>query len=136
MKTSQTQVRPNAGPPVAVQTGLDEVVEFQIPEPGTPDCFFSLGEDPGSADLVVVVDDFVAGETEYHIDFDEVVDGLLETFAEESPATFQGKLDDAAKLKRLAQRFQSVGARLLQEARRREVEVALSRRLMERRMAG
>lgn len=126
MGTVQRQANRTVCWPVAFQTGLDEAVEFHIPEHHAPHYFFPLdkqaeGTDP-PIDLLVVVDDFVTGETEYQIDFDEAVDRLLQTFATQPPVTLEEKFEDIGALKALAGRFQSVATRLLREAGRREEE--------------
>jgi hypothetical protein len=104
--------------PVALETRIDEAVEFRLPEPEAHVCAFSL---TGQADLVVMVDDFAAGAGEYPINLDDAVDGLLEVFADEPPATPRARAEDAALLRALARRLQSVAARLSREAAKREL---------------
>jgi len=82
-----------------------------------------------AADVLVVVEDFVSGETEHRINFDEAVESLLQTFEEEPPVTRREKYDDVATLRQLARRFQAVASRLLYEARKREDKFQLPRRL-------
>ena len=121
MKMDQIQGEQSVQLPIALETGLDEAVEFQIPEPDSPDCFFSFSGHSDVPDLVVV-GDFVGGQTEYRIDFDDAVDNLIEALANEEPTTLQENLDDIAMLKALAKKFQSVAARLTEEARKREAQ--------------
>jgi hypothetical protein len=103
----------------AVEDGMDSVVEFYIPEPPASYCFFTLD---GDSDLTVVYEDRVAGEMNYLVNLDAVVSGLLQTLTRESGQTADEKPDDISTLKSLARRFQSIAARLSQEASRREGE--------------
>jgi len=129
MKTGRTQKEQVARLPITLETGIDEAVEFQIPEPASRVCFFSLGRHSDLGDLVLVVNDFVVGQIEYRIDFDDVVENLLGAFANERPTTLQGNLDDVAMLRALAKRFQSVAARLTEAARKREARFGIRTRL-------
>jgi hypothetical protein len=70
----------------------------------------------------VVYEDRVGGETNYLINLDDVVGGLLQTLANESRQTANEKPDDISTLKSLARRFQFIAARLSREASRREDE--------------
>jgi len=129
METIHVQTRRKRRLPLALETGLDEAVEFHIPETPPPHYFFALEEGEGAADVLVVVEDFVSGETEHRINFDEAVESLLQTFEEEPPVTRREKYDDVATLRQLARRFQAVASRLLYEARKREDKFQLPRRL-------
>lgn len=129
MEAIHAQTRRKRRLPIALETELDEAVEFHIPETLPPHYFFALDEGESAADLVVVVEDVVSGETEHRIDFDEAVESLLQTFEEEPPVTLREKYDDVATLRQLARRFQAVASRLLYEARKREDEFQLPRRL-------
>jgi hypothetical protein len=129
METTQAQTRRKRRLPIALETELDEAVEFHIPETPPPHYFFALDEGEGAADLVVVMEDLISGETEHRIDFDEAVESLLQTFREEPPVTLREKYDDVATLRQLARRFQAVASRLLYEARKRQDEFQLPRRL-------
>ena len=122
MKLDQIQREQATQLPIALETGLDEAVEFQIPEPDSLDCFFSLSGHSDVPDLLLVVHDFVRGQTEYRIDFDDAVDNLIDALANETPTSLQEDLDDIAMLKALAKRFESVAARLTEEARKREAQ--------------
>lgn len=103
-----------------LEDGLDCVVAFQTPEPLSTQCFFSFEE---GSDLTVIYDDLIAGETAYQIDFDEVVQELLESFSEEPPVN---RSEEARRLRLLARRFENVAGRLLREAAEREAGLAIS----------
>ncbi len=129
MNTMQSRAQQNRYVSSSATTGVDEMVEFHIPEMLPPHYFFALDKGEDKADLILVTDDFIGGETEHRIDLDEAVGCLLQTFEEEPPVTLKERLDDVATLRTLARRFQSIASRLLQEARRRESEFQLPRRL-------
>jgi len=119
METINRQMKRITFLPTALESGLDEAVEFRVPQQSSLHCFFALD---GSADLIVVMDDCVSGETEHLVNFDNVVESLLQTFTEQPPGTIREKMEDIASLRTLAVRFQSVAARLVQEAGKRERE--------------
>ncbi len=122
----QVQTKRNLRSSVALETGLDEAIEFEIPESSPLHYFFALDADKNATDLVVINEDSIWGETEHQIDFDEAVNSLLQTFDEVPPASLKEKLEDVETLRRLARRFQSVASRLLREAKKRENEFSLS----------
>ena len=122
MRATQTAIEQNAAWPVALKTGLDEAVEFHVPHPRAPHYFFPLNQQAEGTDLIMVVEDYVMGEAEYHVDLDKAVAGLLQTFAEQPPTSLEEKVAEIATLKALAGRLQTVATRLLREAGQREEE--------------
>lgn len=126
-KQSCWQFPANVPPPLALEIGLDEIVEFQLPATPTTACFFPLDE---QVDLLFVMGDVLVGEIEHPIDFDQAVNDLLQTLAEEPPRTLKEACEDIATLRRLAHRFESVARRLHSEARKREDKLQRSPQLL------
>ncbi len=104
-----------------VEERIEGFIDFRVPAVQTSHGFFALDD---RRDLVVVVEDDRAGEIECEVDFDDVVDSLLATLDEEPAQTPDARRGDIAMLTALAQRFQTVAARLHAESRRRATVAA------------
>lgn len=115
-------MKQSAAWPVALKTGLDEAVEFYIPRPRAPHYCFPLSQQAEGTDLILVVEDYLTGEAEYHVDLDKAVAELLQMLAEQPPTSLEEKFAEIATLKALAGRLQTVATRLLREAGKREQE--------------
>ncbi|MBX3280068.1 MAG: hypothetical protein KF868_18855 [Acidobacteria bacterium] len=106
-------LRRGLGRPVALDTGLDEAVEFGAPERRPVDWYFSPD---GCSDLVMVTEDVVGAVVEYAIDLDEAVECVLDGLVDEAAAAVHDRLNDIAALRVLARRFEEAAVRLHQEA--------------------